>query len=45
MILAVPRHNSHIWHVTRLPRTGDFTVKRVPGAEPVQVREPDLLTI
>ncbi|WP_420381795.1 NAD(P)/FAD-dependent oxidoreductase [Novosphingobium sp.] len=45
VILAVPRHNSHIWHVTRLPRTGDFTVKRVPGAEPVQVREPDLLTI
>ena len=45
VILAVPRHNSHIWHVTRSPRTEDFAVTRAPGAEPVQVREMDLLTI
>ncbi|KUR81107.1 hypothetical protein [Novosphingobium sp. Fuku2-ISO-50] len=45
VVLAVPRHNSHIWHVTRSPRTEDFVITRAPGAEPVQVREMDLLTI
>ena len=34
VILAVPRHNSRIWHDTRSPRTGDFAVTPVPGHGP-----------
>ncbi len=45
VILAVPRHNSHIWHVTRSPRIGDFAVVRSAGAHPASEPELTLLTI
>jgi len=45
VILAIPRHNSRIWHDMRSPRTEDFTVTRKPGAAPAQAPEMKVLTI
>ena len=45
VILAVPRHNSRIWHDTRSPRTGDFTVTRRPEMGPAVEPEMAMLTI
>jgi len=45
VILAVPRHNSHIWHITRSPRTEDFVVTQGTATEPAREPEMRLLTI
>jgi len=45
VILAIPRHNSRIWHDLRSPRTKDFSVTRKAGAKPPCVPEMALLTI
>ena len=45
VILAIPRHNSRIWHDTRSPRTGDFTVTRRPEMGPAVEPEMAMLTI
>ena len=45
VILAVPRHNSHTWHLTRSPRQADFTVRRAADAAPPQPRAMPVLTI
>jgi len=45
VILAIPRHNSRIWHDTRCPRTGDFTVTRRPDMGPAVEPEMIMLTI
>jgi hypothetical protein len=34
VILAIPRHNSRIWHDLRTPRTEDFAVTRRSGVQP-----------
>ena len=45
VILAIPRHNSRIWHDTHEVRTEDFNVVRRPGAEPARTPEMEMLTI
>jgi cation diffusion facilitator CzcD-associated flavoprotein CzcO len=45
VILAIPRHNSRIWHDLRQPRTEDFTVTRREGAVAEAPREMAMLTI
>ena len=45
VILAIPRHNSRIWHDLREPRTEDFCVTRRAGPEPVRSRALKMLTI
>jgi cation diffusion facilitator CzcD-associated flavoprotein CzcO len=45
VILAIPRHNSRIWHDLRSPRVEDFSVTRKEGAEPTQAPEMAMLTI
>ena len=35
VILAIPRHNSQIWHIMREPRYGDFKVTKAAHAEPM----------
>lgn len=45
VILAIPRHNSRIWHDLRSPRIEDFAVTHKPGAEPVHAPEMKMLTI
>jgi len=45
VILAIPRHNSRIWHDLRQPRREDFTVTRRPDAEPARKREIKMLSI
>lgn len=45
VILAIPRHNSRIWHDLRNPRTQDFATTRKPGAALAQQREMDMLSI
>jgi 4-hydroxyacetophenone monooxygenase len=45
VILAIPRHNSRIWHDLRSPRTEDFAVIRKAGAEPARPPEMAMLTI
>jgi len=45
VILAIPRHNSRIWHDLRAPRTEDFTVTHKPDAAPAQQREMEMLSI
>jgi cation diffusion facilitator CzcD-associated flavoprotein CzcO len=44
VILAIPRHNSRIWHDLRTPRAADFEVTQKQG-EPARVRELKMLTI
>jgi cation diffusion facilitator CzcD-associated flavoprotein CzcO len=45
VILAIPRHNSRIWHDLRSPRTEDFEVTRRADLEPAKPREMKMLTI
>jgi len=45
VILAIPRHNSRIWHDLRSPRTEDFAVTRKPDAAPAPQREMEMLSI
>ncbi len=45
VILAIPRHNSRIWHDLRAPRQGDFNVTREEDAAPSASHEMEMLTI
>lgn len=45
VILAIPRHNSRIWHDLRSPRTEDFAVTCKPDAAPAPQREMPMLSI
>ncbi|WP_097092511.1 flavin-containing monooxygenase [Novosphingobium sp. Chol11] len=45
VILAIPRHNSRIWHDLRSPREEDFNVTRKDGDAPATQREMEMLTI
>jgi 4-hydroxyacetophenone monooxygenase len=45
VILAIPRHNSRIWHDTRVPCPGDFNVKMRPGTMTAPTPEMEMLTI
>lgn len=45
VILAIPRHNSRIWHDLRSPRQQDFHVTRTGGENPAAQREMEMLTI
>jgi cation diffusion facilitator CzcD-associated flavoprotein CzcO len=45
VILAIPRHNSRIWHDLRSPRQEDFNVTRKDDAAPAASREMEMLTI
>jgi cation diffusion facilitator CzcD-associated flavoprotein CzcO len=45
VILAIPRHNSRIWHDLRSPREEDFNVTRKDGDAPVAQRDMETLTI
>lgn len=45
VILAIPRHNSRIWHVLRSPREEDFNVTRAGDAVKPAPREMEMLTI
>lgn len=45
VILAIPRHNSRIWHDLREPRKHDFAVTRQPDAAPATPRVMAMLSI
>lgn len=45
VILAIPRHNSRIWHDLRSPRTEDFNVTPREDAAPNADRPMEMLTI
>ena len=45
VILAIPRHNSRIWHDLRSPRLADFTVVPRDGAKPEREPAMAMLTI
>jgi len=45
VVLAIPRHNSHIWHNLRQPRMGDFAVTKRQDAEPETERVLEALSI
>ncbi|WP_449469104.1 flavin-containing monooxygenase [Sphingobium chungangianum] len=45
VILAIPRHNSRIWHVLRSPREEDFNVTPADDAVKPAPREMEMLTI
>ena len=45
VILAVPRHNSRIWHDLRSPREEDFTVTRRAGESKADKRDMEMLVI
>jgi cation diffusion facilitator CzcD-associated flavoprotein CzcO len=45
VILAIPRHNSRIWHDLRGPRIADFHVTKAEGAQPAAPRQMDMLPI
>ncbi|HUD93328.1 NAD(P)/FAD-dependent oxidoreductase, partial [Sphingobium sp.] len=45
VILAIPRHNSRIWHDLRSPREADFTATRRQGEAPAGQREMAMLSI
>lgn len=45
VILAIPRHNSRIWHDLRSPRTEDFDVTQMDSAQPIAPRPMEMLTI
>ena len=45
VILAIPRHNSRIWHVLRSPREEDFNVTCADDAAKPAPREMEMLTI
>ena len=45
VILAIPRHNSRIWHDLRVPRQEDFHVTRAGDVSSGVAREMEMLTI
>ena len=45
VIIAIPRHNSRIWHDLRMPRPRDFTVTHRPEADQAPEREMVMLSI
>jgi 4-hydroxyacetophenone monooxygenase len=45
VILAIPRHNSRIWHDLRSPREEDFNVTRKDEKAPAAQRDMEMLTI
>ncbi|EQA99773.1 hypothetical protein L288_18995 [Sphingobium quisquiliarum P25] len=45
VILAIPRHNSRIWHDLRSPRAEDFKVTRKDGDAPARQSGMEMLTI
>jgi len=45
VILAIPRHNSRIWHDLRSPREEDFAVTVREDAAPAPARKMEMLTI
>lgn len=45
VILAIPRHNSRIWHDLRSPRAEDFNVTRADDLAKAAPREMEMLTI
>ena len=45
VILAIPRHNSRIWHDLRVPRQEDFHVTRTGHVSSGVAREMEMLTI
>lgn len=45
VILAIPRHNSRIWHDLRSPREEDFSVTVRDDARPIEERAMPMLTI
>jgi hypothetical protein len=45
VILAIPRHNSRIWHDLRSVREGDFAVTHRPDAQAPATRDLEMLTI
>ena len=45
VILAIPRHNSRIWHDLRVPRQEDFHVTRAGHVSSDAAREMEMLTI
>ncbi|WP_196221750.1 flavin-containing monooxygenase [Sphingobium sp. CAP-1] len=45
VILAIPRHNSRIWHDLRSPREADFAVSVRDDAQPLGERPMPMLTI
>ena len=45
VILAIPRHNSRIWHDLRVPRQEDFHVTRAGDVSSDAAREMEMLTI
>lgn len=45
VILAIPRHNSRIWHDLRQPRAEDFLVTKREDAAPAPARTMEMLSI
>jgi 4-hydroxyacetophenone monooxygenase len=45
VILAIPRHNSRIWHDLRAPRTEDFAITRRNGVQPARKRPMAMLSV
>jgi len=45
IVIATPRHNSTIWHVTRAPKMEDFVVTKRPDAIPRAPRAMETLSI
>lgn len=45
VILAIPRHNSRIWHDLREPREADFAVTKQAGAAPAKTPAMEMLSI
>lgn len=45
VILAIPRHNSRIWHDLRAPRMADFSVTRPQGAKAAPARKLEMLSV
>ena len=45
VVLAIPRHNSRIWHDLRSPRIDDFVITKRADAEQAPAREMAMLSI
>jgi 4-hydroxyacetophenone monooxygenase len=45
VILAIPRHNSMVWHALRQPRMEDYRVTKRPDAKPATKRAMEPLSI
>ena len=45
VVLAIPRHNSEVWHKLRRPNLDDYNVVRKPDAHPAPARKMEALSI